>query len=143
MFPPFTASLFGHPFPLSIDGLPCRQPSSRPVPSPSGSPAQFVGACSSPPLARLLVPRLHPGALFIASPSLHRVVSWVPSCRRCTVYRALTVPILARCTVLVNPFFKSFSLLAHQSASPIFDDRDKEGKCPTRDIMKERPTNNQ
>lgn len=64
----------------------------------------------------------------------------VSSCRRqvCPV----DVYIIARQVCPVNTFFKSFSQSAHQGASPIFDDRDKEGKCPTRDIMKERPTNN-
>ena len=88
------------------------------------------------------LPHVSPRRCVSCIPSFHRVVSWVPSCRHqgaspADVYR------IAQGASPVNPFFKSFFAPPRIWSSPIFDDRGEEGKCPTRDIMKERPTNNQ
>lgn len=85
------------------------------------------------------LPRVSPRRCVSCIPSFHRVVSL------CVVLSSAGYPVdddrIAYQGYPVNPFFKSFSRPLALWSSPIFDDHDKEGKCPTRDIMKEQPTN--
>lgn len=85
------------------------------------------------------LPRVSSRRYVSCIPSFHRVVSL------CVVLSSAGYPVdddrITYQGYPVKPFFKSFSQSAYQGASPIFDDCDKEGKCPTRDIMKELPPN--
>lgn len=86
------------------------------------------------------LPRVSPRRCVSCIPSFHRVVSL------CVVLSSAGYPVdddrIAYQGYPVNPFFKSFLQPLVIWASPIFDKRRRIAKCPTRDIMKEQPTNN-